>query len=172
MDIDFIPVREKHLSLINSWMALPHWREWWGDPEVELGYIKNMLEGHDPTKPFLFLLDQEPAGYIQYWRVKDAKAPPWNVMSPWVMDIDETTIGVDLSIGPANQLSKGLGTAVLAAFVMLLRNEGFTKIIIDPDVRNKRAIRAYEKAGFIPIRTAKEQDGSVLLMEWKGNPDP
>lgn len=82
MDFDFIPVREKHLSLINSWMALPHWREWWGDPEVELGYIKNMLEGHDPTKPFLFLLDQEPAGYIQYWRVKDAKAPPWNVMSP------------------------------------------------------------------------------------------
>lgn len=88
------------------------------------------------------------------------------------MNIDDTTIGVDLSIGPANQLSKGLGTAVLSAFVMLLRNEGFTKIIIDPDVRNKRAIRAYEKAGFIPIRTAKEQDGSVLLMEWKGNPDP
>ncbi|MEO1749722.1 MAG: GNAT family N-acetyltransferase, partial [Pseudomonadota bacterium] len=82
MLIDFKPVQLDDLALIGTWMALPHWREWWGEPEIELGYIKEMLEGRDPTRPFLFLLDNEPVGYIQYWKLKDAKAPPWNVQSP------------------------------------------------------------------------------------------
>lgn len=172
MLLKFKPVQTSDLPLIGSWMALPHWREWWGEPEIELGYIKDMLEGRDPTKPFLFLLDDEPVGYIQYWKIKDAKVPPWNVQSPWVMDFDDDTIGVDLSIGPVNQLSKGLGTAALSSFVERLGKEGFTKIIIDPDSENKRAIRAYEKSGFVPIRVAKEQDGSVLLMEWRGSSSP
>ena len=172
MPINFKPVTARDLPLIRSWMELPHWREWWGEPEVELGYIKDMLDGRDPTQPFLFLNDGNPIGYIQYWRIEDAKVPPWNKQSPWVMDFPDGTIGVDLSIGPADQLSKGLGTVALSTFVEKLFGDGFTKIIIDPDVENKRAIRAYEKSGFLPITVADEQDGSVILMEWKGNPDP
>ena len=172
MRVDFRSVKTKDIPLLRAWMKLPHWREWWGEPDVELGYIEDMLAGRDPTRPFLFLVDNEPAGYIQYWRMKDAKVLPWNVISPWVMEFDDDTIGVDLSVGPAEKLSKSIGSTVLSAFLVRLCNEGFTKIIIDPDATNKRAIRAYEKADFVPIRIAKEQDGSVLLMEWKGDPSP
>lgn len=150
-------------------METPHWRAWWGDVDVELNYIKDMIDGRDSTRPFLFVIDDAPVVYIQYWYLRDAKHPPWSDQSPWVMDFDDETIGVDMGIGDAGSLSKGIGSQVLRAFVGKLVNEGFTKIIIDPAVENKRAVRAYEKAGFVSIREAKEQDGLVLLMEWKGS---
>ncbi|MEM1378686.1 MAG: GNAT family N-acetyltransferase [Pseudomonadota bacterium] len=165
---EFRPVTRDDLPLIRSWMAQPHWQEWWGDIETELGYIIDMLEGRDTTRPFLFCQGEQPIGYIQYWFVRDAKLPPWNEQSPWVMDFDEDTIGVDLAIGEATNLGKGVGSSALTSLVQHLHKDGFTKIIIDPDVENKRAIRAYEKAGFVPIRVAEESEGAVQLMRWQG----
>ncbi|MEL6436724.1 MAG: GNAT family N-acetyltransferase [Pseudomonadota bacterium] len=169
MDITFHPVEETDLSLIRSWMEQPHWREWWGDPDEELELIRGTFADKDTTKPFIFHVDDVPTGYIQYWFVRDAKVPPWNVQSPWVMDFDDETIGVDMSIGDEADLGKGIGTIVLTAFIGELCNQGFTKIIIDPDRDNKRAIRAYEKAGFVPIKVTKEEEGAVLLMRFEGD---
>ncbi|MEN0001101.1 MAG: GNAT family N-acetyltransferase [Pseudomonadota bacterium] len=170
MDCRFQPVTHQDLQLLRAWMETPHWQEWWGEVDTEIGYIKDMIEGRDSTRPFVFVIDDVPTGYIQYWFLRDAKQPPWSSQSPWVLDFDDETIGVDLGIGEAAHLSIGIGSRVLRAFVAQRVKEGFTKIIIDPDIENKRAIHAYEKAGFVRIREADEQDGSVLLMQWKGNP--
>jgi len=81
-------------------------------------------------------------------------------------------VGVDLSIGDEASLSKGYGSLALRAFVRMLREQGHDTIIIDPDPRNLRAVRAYEKAGFLPVGVMREYwrdaDGNWrdgLLME-------
>lgn len=71
-----------------------------------------------------------------------------------------TERGVDISIGDASNLSKGLGTQIVKAFTHKLFAEGATRLVIDPDKDNVRAIAAYMKAGFTPYA---EFEGDLLM---------
>jgi aminoglycoside 6'-N-acetyltransferase len=167
--IHFVPVRPEHYSLLRDWLEAPHMREWWGDPEAELGFIRDMVEGRDTTRPFLFAVDGEPVGYIQYWFVGHHQNGQWIKDHPWLLALPSETIGVDLSIGSADKLSQGIGSAALAAFVAMLRSQGHASIIIDPDPGNERAVRCYAKAGFRPVPHLQGRTGDVLIMQHQPN---
>jgi aminoglycoside 6'-N-acetyltransferase len=164
-EIGFRPVTEADLPRLRAWMARPHWRRWWGDPDTEVGYVEDMLAGRDGTRPFLIERDGVPVGYIQAWSVAEARVEPWLTEAPWLTWLQEDAIGVDISIADAERLSRGLGSAVLRAFVARLRADGHRTIIIDPDPMNSRAIRAYERAGFRPIPAFIDKTADVLLMQ-------
>ena len=140
--IAFVPVSQNHYSLLRQWLEAPHLREWWGDPEEELGFIRDMVEGRDTTRPFLITLDGRPVGYIQYWFIGHHQNEEWTTDNPWLLELPSDAVGVDLSIGEAGLLSKGIGSAALAAFVAMLREQGYETIVIDPDPANVRAVRA------------------------------
>jgi aminoglycoside 6'-N-acetyltransferase len=163
--ITFRPVVEQDLPLLADWLARPHWREWWGDPETELGYIREMVEGRDTTQPFFFQIDGTDRGYIQVWYIKDQLGTEWVKEYPWLMLLPEDAVGVDLSLANREELSKGIGTEVLRAFVRKLRRDGYDRIIIDPDPANLRAVRAYRKAGFREIVDLLGRTDDSLLME-------
>ena len=153
------------LPMLREWLGRPHWRQWWGDPETELGFIRDMVEGRDSTQPFIVAVGGRAAGYIQVWFVRDARVEPWLSEAPWLRDLPEDAVGVDLSLADGECLGRGLGSAVLRAFVGRLRAEGHRTIIIDPDPRNRRAVRAYAKAGFRPIPALAGRTGDCLLMQ-------
>ncbi|CTQ54645.1 Aminoglycoside N(6')-acetyltransferase type 1 [Roseibium album] len=163
--ISFRPVVDQDLPLLADWLARPHWREWWGDPETELGYIRDMVEGRDTTQPFLFQIDGTDRGYIQVWYIKDQLGTEWVKEYPWLMLLPEDAVGVDLSLANGEELSKGIGTEALRAFVRKLRQDGYDQIIIDPDPANLRAVRAYRKAGFREIVDLLGRTDDSLLME-------
>ena len=164
-EIDFAPVTEQDLPLLLGWLAQPHWQEWWGgDIEAELSYWRDMIADRDSTRPYMLLHLGRPIGYIQYWLVRDAMLEPSLDEAAYLSALPEDAVGVDLSIGPADLLSRGIGSRALAAFVADLRAKGYENIIIDPDSANIRAIRAYEKAGFRPIPEFAGRSGDCLLM--------
>ena len=162
--IGFRPVGPADLPMLERWMRGPHWREWWGDSDEEIRFVHDMIEGRDTTRPFIFTADGEDVGYIQYWFIGHHQNDAWLADNPWLGVLPPETIGVDLSIGPADRLSKGIGTAALVAFVAMLRETGFSQIIIDPDPKNLRAVRAYEKAGFRVIPELLGRSGDSLIM--------
>lgn len=166
--IGFRPVGAADLPMLERWMRQPHWREWWGDSDEEIRFVQDMVEGRDTTRPFIFTLDGEDVGYIQYWFIGHHQNETWLADNPWLGVLPPDTIGVDLSIGPADLLSKGIGTAALDAFVAMLRATGFSQIIIDPDPANLRAVRAYEKAGFRTIPDLLGRSGESLIMRHEG----
>ncbi len=168
-EISFRPVIAADLPMLQSWMEQAHWRQWWGETETELGYIVDMIEGRDTTRPFIFQVNRTDFGYIQYWTIGDNLSEPWLSQAPWMVELQPQTFGIDMSIGDGGGLSKGIGSAALKAFIKKLLNEGFEIIIIDPDYRNKRAIRAYEKAGFRPIDALLGKTGDTLLMQFDAN---
>jgi RimJ/RimL family protein N-acetyltransferase len=170
--IDFTPVRADDLPLLSEWLRRPHWREWWGDPEVELGYIRDMVEGREATLPFLFHLDGVPSGYIQLWFIGPHQIPDWADNNPWLLELPADAVGVDLSIADPGQLSRGIGSAVLRTFVDRLRQEGHTTIIIDPDPSNARAVAAYRKAGFRPVPHLEGRTEEVLIMQHRMSQNP
>ncbi len=169
-DLAFRPVRAADLPMLAEWLARPHWREWWGDPATELGFIRDMVEGRDSTRPYIFLRSGEPRGYIQLWYIGPHQTPEWARENPWLMELPAEAVGVDLSIAEEEHLSRGLGSAVLRAFALELHGRGFGMIIIDPDPANLRAVRAYRKAGFTPVPHLEGRTDGVSIMQFRTDP--
>jgi len=168
-EIGFLPVTAEHYGLIEAWLRAPHMREWWGDPEEELGFIRDMVEGRDTTRPYVFTLGGEPVGYIQCWFIGDHQNETWIRDNPWLAALPSETVGVDLSIGEPELLSRGIGSAALRAFIARLRAEGHQTLVIDPDPANRRAVRAYEKAGFRPLADLPGVPADTLIMQYDPN---
>lgn len=155
-EITFRPLSEADLPLLRGWLARPHVRRWWGEPDVEVETIRAAL-GSPDFGAFLFFEDGRPAGYIQWWRPDGTwdipvEAPP------------ETTRGIDLSIAEESDLGRGLGPHAIRAFVERLAAEGVRRVLIDPAPDNAAARRAYAKAGFAPVAEGVREDGPYALM--------
>jgi aminoglycoside 6'-N-acetyltransferase len=144
---------------------MPHIRARWGDPDTELGYIRDMIEGRDTTQPFIFSVEGEPTGYIQYWFIGHHQNETWIADLPWLAELPSDAVGVDLSIGDPAKLSRGIGSGALSSFAEFLVEDHPT-IIIDPDPTNTRAVRAYEKAGFRAIPRLLGRTGDTLIMQY------
>jgi RimJ/RimL family protein N-acetyltransferase len=155
--------------MLAQWLERPHWREWWGDPATELGFIEEMVEGRDTTRPYIFLWTGRPSGYIQVWFIGPHQTPEWAADSAWLMELPSDAVGVDLSIADERNLSRGLGSTVLRAFALELRKAGFETIVIDPDPANTRAVRAYRKAGFSPVPRLEGRTEGVLIMQFESD---
>jgi aminoglycoside 6'-N-acetyltransferase len=158
--VTFIPVTEDHRPLLQGWLSQPHWREWWGAPEEELRLIYAIEEGEH--LPFIACINGEPVAYVQCWW------PAQHPDVPWVRDMAMTERGIDISIGDASNLDKGNGSLIVKAFAAKLFAEGATRLVIDPDKKNMRAIAAYRKAGFTPYA---EYDGDLLMQMLPGKMD-
>lgn len=165
-DLDFRPVTREDMPLLADWLSRPHWREWWGEPGVELEYIRDMVEGRDATRPFLFAVEGVLLGYIQVWAIGPHQTPEWTDENPWLMALPANAVGIDLSVSDPERLSKGVGSRVLRAFAERVQSAGHRFIIIDPDPANGRAVAAYRKAGFRPIPELEGTTTDVLIMRF------
>jgi aminoglycoside 6'-N-acetyltransferase len=152
----FRQVTEEDLPMLADWIAAPHWAEWWNDPQEAVAEICEAIDSIS-VEPLIAELDGEPIAYLQTYDPHLEDDHPYN-------DQPFGTLGVDLSIGPAELLGQGHGSAMLRQFVEELFAEGTPRVVIDPDPANKRAIRSYKKAGFMPIGERTSQYGHVMLM--------
>ena len=156
--------------------------DWW-DPKgssamlhklnpVRLAYIRDMIEGRDDTcSPFLIMLDGEPAGYIQVWRIGPHQIPAWTAESPWLLEVPAEAVGVDLSLADSQRLSQGIGSAALRQFAVSLLAQDHETILIDPDPDNGRAVAAYRKAGFRAVPHLEGRTPGVLIMQFQQDSD-
>jgi RimJ/RimL family protein N-acetyltransferase len=142
------------LPLMHRWLQTPHVLEWWWS-EAALSYEAIVekygpcIRGDEPTDAYLILYANRPIGYIQTYMIRDY--PEYAA----VVDADAGAAGVDLFIGEAEYLHKGLGSQILRAFLreVVFGAGDATCCIIGPSETNRIAIRAYEKAGFRFFKT-------------------
>ena len=142
--------------MLRHWLSQPHAQAWWGNVEDEIALIYDDRGEH---QPFIACVDDEPIAYIQAWW------PSKHPDLPWQHKMTPTTWGIDITIGDAHNLGCGLGSMIVKAFAAKLFAEGATRLIIDPDITNERAVAAYVKAGFTPYNTYVSAAGTDLLME-------
>ena len=149
---------EDDLPLVREWLLRPHVRRWWdeeGDPTYPEAEIKGRLAAirhEDPTDHFVMEIDGRPVGDIQSYRIQDH--PDWRAQ----IGIDEPAFGIDVYIGEPDLIGRGVGPALIAAF---LRDVAFPRYsvdlcVLDPTRSNTSAIRAYEKVGFVFIKDVVE----------------
>jgi len=156
---------EQDLPMLHEWLNRPHIVEWWGGEE-ERPTLDDVLEHYLPrvlaqesVTPYIAMLGDEPIGYAQSY-VALGSGDGW-----WEEETDPGVRGIDQSLANARQLNKGLGTQLVRALVELLFSDAsVTKIQTDPAPSNTRAIRCYEKAGFVQENVITTTDGPAVYM--------
>lgn len=113
-------------------------------------------KGEDIVVPCLIEHNQKPIGYIQYFPIEP---DGYDVGDAINMKNYGLAYGMDLFIGETENWNKGIGTIVVMSLITyLFLNENVDIIFIDPQTWNKRAIRCYEKSGFIPMVVIKNRE--------------
>jgi RimJ/RimL family protein N-acetyltransferase len=155
--IEFRPLAEDDLPLVEEWLRRDHVARWWRDDIAEsLAEYRAALEGREPTDHFMIVVDGCAIGMIQTYLVSDY--PEWEE----VVQVGEGVAGVDLMIGVEELIGRGLGPQILSAFACDL--VAAPSIVATVEEANRRSWRAFEKAGFRHVRDVEEDGDPHRLM--------
>jgi aminoglycoside 6'-N-acetyltransferase len=145
--IDFRPISGADIPQLQDWLRREHVARWWRDEDA----TTYLPQAHEH---FLIVVDGRPVGMIQTYLVSDY--PEWEeVVGPGA-----GLAGVDLFIGEADLIGRGLGPQVLAQFArdVVFAQPGTQACVATVEEENRRSWRAFEKAGFRLVRDV-EEDG-------------
>ncbi len=156
---------EDDLPMLHDWLNRSHIVEWWGGDEARPTLDEVKTDYHPQTlakegvTAYIAMLGEVPIGYAQSYIVLGS-GDGW-----WEDETDPGVRGIDQSLADASMLGKGFGTKLVRALVELLFTDPqVSKIQTDPDPNNLRAIRCYEKAGFVRQKTITTPDGPAVYM--------
>jgi aminoglycoside 6'-N-acetyltransferase len=140
--VNIRPTSDEDLEFLASWFADPQFVIWWGGKPKTREEVRRECLVHDPARQaFIVEVNGEPIGYVQAW----SDEPPDG--------------GIDIVLKPEAQ-GRGLGVDAVRALALHLRAAGWKRITIDPRGENYRAIKAFEKAGFVRER----DDGRHVIL--------
>jgi aminoglycoside 6'-N-acetyltransferase len=179
MDIRFHPLRTSDFALLLKWFEAPHVKPWW-DPEIswtpELiaqkytdythGFKKVAETNAKIKKPLHAYIielkhfkDRQAIGYIQYYNAYDFPREGGTLEG-----LPSALAALDMVIGAQEWIGRGIGPLVIDAFVKQYIDPCFAATFVDPELANKAAIRAYEKAGFRKVKTIKADSPAVWMI--------
>jgi RimJ/RimL family protein N-acetyltransferase len=161
-DLAFSPMREQDLPTFRGWLLRPHVAHWWGEPE-SIGQLRAdyVTDADLPraTRAYIVSLSSRPIGFIQSYVVMGSGGG-W-----WEGETDPGARGIDQFLADAQDLGRGMGRAMIRAFVgRLFDDPAVTVVQTDPDPANLRAVRCYTAAGFEAVDHVDTPDGRALLM--------
>lgn len=145
----FKPLEITDFKQLFIWLQEPHVKMYW-DTEIEYTY-EMIYDKYYPRiisglpKMFIVKYNNDIIGYIQSYIEEDFIK----------YDLDEVAIGIDVYIGNINYLHKGHGSTIVSEFIEkeVFIDNSINTVIIDPEVDNVIAQKAYYKAGFRYIKT-------------------
>jgi aminoglycoside 6'-N-acetyltransferase len=150
--LSFRPLRITDFPLLLTWLSNDHVKQWWNDGDNTLDKVAMHYGAEEPDVARFILIEsteagESPLGYFQYYIVS------------------KEIIGIDQFIGEADHINKGIGTAAIKLFLeMIVTRHKPQQVIIDPHPENKRAIRCYEKVGFVYHATELKENGESAYM--------
>jgi RimJ/RimL family protein N-acetyltransferase len=161
-EMTFQILKPEDLEMLHDWLCRPHVSEWWGQApslgEMEADYLP-MTRPESTTRGYIASLEGQPIGFIQSYTVLGSGGG-W-----WPEETDPGARGIDQFLAHPEHLGRGLGTAMIRAFVKkLCLDPSVTKVQADPSPNNKRAIRSYLRAGFRRQGSVDTPDGPAVLM--------
>ncbi|MFD7654871.1 GNAT family N-acetyltransferase [Actinosynnema sp. NPDC059797] len=151
----------RDLSLVHRWMQAPHvaafWHQAW-PRERWAEELRNQLGGVH-SLPVLVDLDGDPVMYLEVYRAaRDVVAG--------VYPARPHDIGLHVAVGELAMTDRGLVRSLLPVLTEALfeADPRCTRVLLEPDVRNRRAISSFTAGGFAPVGEVLLPDKVALLM--------
>lgn len=140
--------RERDLGRLHAWLGYDHVKPYWQldlpPAEFRERFAEKLADDH--LDPYVGCLDHVPMSYWECYRAADD-----DVANHY--DADDADRGVHLLVGPPEYLGRGYALPLLRTVVaMQFENADAERVIAEPDARNDRAIRVFERCGFEPER--------------------
>ena len=166
MNITFRPVTIPDLPNIVRWSQEREVAFWWHESDTPEEVIRSKWESRargedEKTRIFVINVDVCDIGVIQTYRLADYPEHAAEIQIP-------DSSGIDVFIGLPEWRNRGVGAALVRQFVdeIVFADRSIQHCVIDPEPENRRAIRAYEKAGFQHVRSYRSDanDVDVYLM--------
>jgi aminoglycoside 6'-N-acetyltransferase len=163
---ELAPFEPAHAPLLAEWLVRPHVARWHPEPKA---WVDAALNPPPDGAQALIVLGVRPIGYLR-WR----KVSRETLDTLGLLEIPAGGVDIDILIGEADCVGRGLGPRALAALVeMLRRDRSIPSAGLSPSIDNVAAQRAYAKVGFHNMR---EYDApgfgrlALMMMELPGKP--
>ena len=162
----FRPLADADLPQMHRWLNEPGIVRWWeGDDVSWEGVVRDYGSGNvDPTEHWIASIDGRDIGWIQCYRVADSPEE----LNKWQSHgVRPTAAGIDYLIGEPADRGRGLGSAVIRAFVDQIvfgRHADWDQACAAPYAANVASWRALEKAGFRLLAIVEHSEGPCNLM--------
>lgn len=93
-------------------------------------------------------------GYIQYYIIDEEECEEYGYSN-----FKGTIFGTDQFIGEPEYWGQGIGKILMKLMINYLSTEkGAQKIVLDPQTWNERAIKCYEKSGYVKVKLLPEHE--------------
>lgn len=164
--ITFRPLVDSDLPLMHRWLNDPAVVEWWKGEDVSWpAVVRDYGTGHgEPVEHWIALLDGQPLGWLQCYRAADyVEEETYYWRKHLALD---TTAGIDYLVGEARQRGRGVGSAMIRAFVrdvVFARHPDWTHAAAGPFQANVASWKALEKAGFTRVAVLDDEEGTCVL---------
>ncbi|HZQ82478.1 MAG TPA: GNAT family N-acetyltransferase [Gaiellaceae bacterium] len=146
--LGYRPATLADVPLLVAWHADPDVSRYWDDETFTEEQMRARLE-REAVDAWIVEEDGAPIGYLQSW---------------WEPD-EPKRGGLDGFLIPSAR-GRGIMPAVARQLAERLLDEGWEHVTVDPYAWNARAIRGWEKAGFVEV----SRDERVVLMRFERNP--
>jgi aminoglycoside 6'-N-acetyltransferase len=159
----------------------PLLQKWLNDPEVlryyegrDRAHTPEMIQEHfypmdDPLSRCIVEYDGQPIGYIQYYLLDEEERS--------ILGLEEITgeqlVGMDQFIGEPSYWNRKIGQHLMSSMLHFLAEQNkVSRVVMDPQAWNERAIACYEKSGFRRVKLLPKHEWhegehrDCWLMEW------
>ncbi|MEU2006513.1 GNAT family N-acetyltransferase [Rhodococcus sp. NPDC019627] len=150
-DFEFLRTTRDHFPQLQKWLREPHVARFWNhetsDADIERDF-GGSIDGTEPCEDFLVVRGGRPLGFIQRYRLADY--PEDIALLTALVEVPDGSLSIDYFIGDPEHIGRGVGTAMIRAFVDKCRADSpdATAIIVPVVVPNRASWRALEKSGF------------------------
>ncbi|WP_019413976.1 GNAT family N-acetyltransferase [Paenisporosarcina sp. TG20] len=149
-------LEEKDNILLVKWLSDPSVLEFYEgrDNPFDLDKVNKAFyssEDVDEVKCIIEFEENE-IGYIQFYQLDDETKKEYGYLN-------EKVYGTDQFIGEVEYWDKGIGTLLVKSMVnYLIEQKKADRVVMDPQSRNVRAIKCYEKCGFKKVRLLPKRE--------------
>lgn len=144
-----IRIDDNHL--LAKWLSDPIILEYYegGDNPFDLKKInKKFYNRQDGVNRCIIQFNGTPIGYIQFYELDHETKGKYGYINDQRM-----IFGMDQFIGESAYWNKGIGTMLVTSMVnYLITKKQADLIVMDPQVKNERALRCYEQCGFKTVK--------------------
>jgi RimJ/RimL family protein N-acetyltransferase len=166
VDVTFRRLADDDLPALHRWLNDPAVVLWWEGDDVSWEAVVRDYGSTSPehVEHWIASVGGRDVGWIQCYAAADEpdESDQW-----WALGVDRMAAGIDYLIGDPGDRGRGLGSAMIRAFVadvVFCLHPQWSQACASPYAENTASWRALEKAGFRFAGIIEDEDGPCRLM--------